>query len=33
MQIFQDKEYRLTFSQFQEDRDNGFESFLPLTLG
>src|SRR5712691_7320067 len=32
VQVFQDKEYRLTFSKFQEDGDDGFERFLSLTL-
>ena len=32
MQVFQDKEDRLTFSKFEEDGDNSFESLLALTL-
>jgi len=33
VQVFQDKEYRLMFSQFQEDGDDGFEGLLALSLG
>ena len=32
VQVFQDKEHRVTFRKFQEDGDNGFERFLSLTL-
>jgi len=30
--VFQDKEDRLTFGQFEEDGDNSFEGLLPLKL-
>ena len=33
VQVFQDKEDRLLFSQFQEDGNDRFESLLALTLG
>src|SRR5215831_15439 len=33
MQVFQNKEYRLMFSEFQEDDDDGFQGHLALTLG
>ena len=32
VQVFQDKEHRLLFGKFQEDRDNGFQRLLALTL-
>jgi hypothetical protein len=32
VQIFQDKEDRLTFGQFEEERDDGLKSFLALAL-
>ena len=32
VQVFQDEEHRLMFSKFQEDRDDGFEGLLALTL-
>jgi hypothetical protein len=32
VQVFQDKEDRLTFSKFQEEGDDGFQGLLPLTL-
>src|SRR6266404_3973612 len=32
VQVFQDKEDRLTFSKFQEDGDDGFECLLALSL-
>ena len=32
VQVFQDKEDRLMFSKFQEDRDDGFQCFLALSL-
>src|SRR5215510_6860317 len=33
VQVFQDEQYRLMFSKFQKDSDNGFEGHLALTLG
>jgi hypothetical protein len=33
MQVFQDKEHWLMFGKFQEDGDEDFQRFLPLTLG
>ena len=33
VQVFQDKEDRLLFSQFQEEGDDRFEGLLALTLG
>jgi hypothetical protein len=32
VQVFQDKEYRLTFGKVQEDGDDGFQGLLPLSL-
>jgi hypothetical protein len=32
MQVFQDKEDRLSFGKFQKDSDDSFERLLPLTL-
>ena len=32
VQVFQDKEDRVTFGKFQEDGDDGFQGLLPLTL-
>ena len=32
VQVFQDKEDRLTFGKFQKDGDNGFQGLLALTL-
>ena len=32
VQVFQDKEHWLMFGKFQEDGDESFQRFLPLTL-
>ena len=32
VEVFQNKEDRLTFGKFEEDGNNGFERFLSLTL-
>ena len=33
VEVFQNKEDRLTFGKFQEDRDDAFKRLLPLSLG